>query len=152
MSSIFGNNIKISLFGESHGSIIGVTIDGLKAGIKLDIPYIEKEIQKRKSIASISTPRVEKDEIEIVSGFFNGYTTGTPLTVIVRNENTKSKDYQPELLRPSHADYSAYLKYNGYQDYRGGGHFSGRITLGVVIAGAICKQILENKTQQLSLF
>lgn len=145
MSSIFGKNIKISLFGESHGSVIGVTIDGLKAGIKLDIPYIEKEIQKRKSIASISTPRVEKDEIEIVSGFFNGYTTGTPLTVIVRNENTKSKDYQPELLRPSHADYSAYLKYNGYQDYRGGGHFSGRITLGIVIAGAICKQILENK-------
>ena len=145
MSSIFGNNIKISLFGESHGSVIGVTIDGLKAGIKLDISYIEKEIQKRKSIASISTPRVEKDEIEIVSGFFNGYTTGTPLTVIVRNENTKSKDYQPELLRPSHADYSAYLKYNGFQDYRGGGHFSGRITLGIVIAGAICKQILENK-------
>lgn len=145
MSSIFGNNIKISLFGESHGSVIGVTIDGLKAGIKLDISYIEKEIQKRKSISSISTPRVEKDEIEIVSGFFNGYTTGTPLTVIVRNENTKSKDYQPELLRPSHADYSAYLKYNGYQDYRGGGHFSGRITLGIVIAGAICKQILENK-------
>lgn len=145
MSSIFGNNIKISLFGESHGSVIGVTIDGLKAGIKLDISYIEKEIQKRKSISSISTPRVEKDEIEIVSGFFNGYTTGSPLTVIVRNENTKSKDYQPELLRPSHADYSAYLKYNGYQDYRGGGHFSGRITLGIVIAGAICKQILENK-------
>ena len=145
MSSIFGKNIKISLFGESHGSVIGVTINGLKAGLKLDIPYIEKEIQKRKSIASISTPRVEKDEIEIVSGFFNGYTTGTPLTVIVRNENTKSKDYQPELLRPSHADYSAYLKYNGYQDYRGGGHFSGRITLGIVIAGAICKQILENK-------
>ncbi len=145
MSSIFGNNIKISLFGESHGSVIGVTIDGLKAGIKLDISYIEKEIQKRKSISSISTPRVEKDEIEIVSGFFNGYTTGTPLTVIVKNENTKSKDYQPELLRPSHADYSAYLKYNGYQDYRGGGHFSGRLTLGIVIAGAICKQILENK-------
>ena len=145
MSSVIGKNINISLFGESHGPLIGVTINGLKAGIKLDIDYINKELQKRKSISSISTPRKETDEIEIVSGYFNGYTTGTSLTIIVKNENTKSRDYQPELLRPSHADYSAYLKYNGYQDYRGGGHFSGRLTVGIVIAGAICKQILENK-------
>ena len=145
MASVFGKNINVSLFGESHGPLIGVTINGLKSGIKLDIDYINKELQKRKSISSISTPRTEKDEIEIVSGYFNGYTTGTPLTIIVKNENTKSKDYQPNLLRPSHADYSAYLKYDGYQDYRGGGHFSGRLTTGIVIAGAICKQILENK-------
>ena len=145
MASVFGNNIKISLFGESHGPLIGVTINGLDAGIKLDIDYINKELQKRKSISSISTPRKENDEIEFVSGYFNGYTTGTALTAIVRNENTKSRDYQPTLLRPSHADYSAYLKYDGYQDYRGGGHFSGRLTVGIVIAGAICKQILENK-------
>ena len=145
MASVIGKNINISLFGESHGPLIGVTINGLKSGIKLDIDYINKELQKRRSISSISTPRVEKDEIEIVSGYFNGYTTGTPLTILVKNENTKSKDYQPNLLRPSHADYSAYLKYDGYQDYRGGGHFSGRLTTGIVIAGAICKKILEDK-------
>lgn len=145
MSSCTGKNIKITLFGESHGNLIGVTIDGLKAGIKLDLEYINKELEKRKSIGSISTPRKEKDELEIVSGFFNGYTTGTPLTILVKNENTKSSDYTPNILRPGHADYTAYLKYNGYQDYRGGGHFSGRMTVGIVIAGAICKQILENK-------
>lgn len=145
MASSTGKNIKITLFGESHGSLIGVTIEGLKSGIKLDLDYINNELQKRKSIGSISTPRKEKDEFEIVSGFFNGYTTGTPLTIIVKNENTRSTDYKPNILRPGHADYTAFLKYNGYQDYRGGGHFSGRLTVGIVIAGAICKQILENK-------
>lgn len=145
MASSTGKNIKITLFGESHGPQIGVTIEGLKSGIKLDLDYINNELQKRKSVGSISTPRKEKDEFEIVSGFFNGYTTGTPLTIIVKNENTKSTDYKPNILRPGHADYTAFLKYNGYQDYRGGGHFSGRLTVGIVIAGAICKQILENK-------
>ncbi len=145
MSSITGKNIQISLFGESHGSMIGVTIDGLKSGLKLDIDYIYNELEKRKSLKNISTPRKEADEFEIVSGYYNGYTTGTPLTILIKNENTKSKDYQPTLLRPGHADYTAYLKYQGYQDYRGGGHFSGRLTAGIVIAGAICKQILENK-------
>ena len=125
--------------------MIGVTIEGLKSGIKLDLDYVNNELQKRKSIGSISTPRKEKDEFEIVSGFFNGYTTGTPLAIIVKNENTRSTDYKPNILRPGHADYTAFLKYNGYQDYRGGGHFSGRLTVGIVIAGAICKQILENK-------
>ena len=145
MSSSAGKNIKITLFGESHGPLIGITIEGLKSGIKLDLDYITKELEKRKSVGNISTPRKEKDQFEIVSGFFNGYTTGTPLTVIVKNENTHSSDYKPNLLRPGHADYTAFLKYNGYQDYRGGGHFSGRLTVGIVIAGAICKQILEQK-------
>jgi len=145
MASSTGKNIKITLFGESHGSLIGVTIEGLKSGIKLDLDYINYELQKRKSIGSISTPRKEKDEFEIVSGFFNGYTTGTPLTIIVKNENTKSTDYKPNILRPGHADYTAFLKYNGYQDYRGGGHFSGRLTVGIVITGAICKSILEQR-------
>ena len=145
MSSSAGKNIKVTLFGESHGPMIGITIEGLKAGVKLDLDYITKELEKRKSVGNISTPRKEKDQFEIVSGFFNGYTTGTPLTVIVKNENTHSSDYKPNLLRPGHADYTAFLKYNGYQDYRGGGHFSGRLTVGIVIAGAICKQILEQK-------
>ena len=145
MSSSAGKNIKITLFGESHGPMIGITIEGLKSGIKLDLDYITKELEKRKSVGNISTPRKEKDQFEIVSGFFNGYTTGTPLTVIVKNENTHSSDYKPNLLRPGHADYTAFLKYNGYQDYRGGGHFSGRLTVGIVMAGEICKQILEQK-------
>lgn len=145
MASSTGKNIKITLFGESHGPLIGVTIEGIKSGIKLDLEYINNELLKRRSVKSLSTPRIEKDEFEIVSGYFNGYTTGTPLTIIVKNENTKSTDYKPNILRPGHADYTAFLKYNGYQDYRGGGHFSGRLTVGVVIAGAICKQILEQK-------
>ena len=92
MASSTGKNIKITLFGESHGSLIGVTIEGLKSGIKLDLDYISNELLKRRSLKNISTPRIEKDEFEIVSGYFNGFTTGTPLTVIVRNENTKSTD------------------------------------------------------------
>jgi len=145
MASSIGKNVKITLFGESHGPVIGVTIEGLKSGIKLDLEYINQELQKRKSIGNISTPRKEVDEFEIISGYFNGFTTGTPLTIIVKNENTKSTDYKPNILRPGHADYTGFLKYNGYQDYRGGGHFSGRLTVGIVIAGAVCKQILENK-------
>lgn len=145
MASTTGENIKITLFGESHGDLIGVTIDGLKAGIELDIDYIKRELEKRKPYGKISTTRKENDEFEIVSGYFNGYTTGTPLTVIVKNEDIKSTDYKPNILRPGHADYTAFLKYNGYQDFRGGGHFSGRMTVGLVIAGAICKQILERK-------
>ncbi len=145
MASSFGKNIHISLFGESHGEAIGVVIDGLKQGIMLDIDNIEKELNKRKPQGSISTSRQEKDSFKIISGYFNGYTTGTPLTILIPNEDTKSTDYQPNILRPGHADYTAFLKYDGYQDYRGGGHFSGRITAPIVIAGAICKQILLNK-------
>ena len=145
MSSSITKNIKLTLFGESHGPMIGITIEGLKPGIELNLEYINNELDKRRAYGSISTPRQEKDQFEIVSGYFNGFTTGTPLTIIVKNENTHSSDYKPNILRPGHADYTAFLKYNGYQDYRGGGHFSGRMTVGIVIAGAICKQILENK-------
>ncbi len=142
MSSMFGKNIKVSIFGESHGSAIGVTLNGVKAGLKLDYDFIKQEISRRKPLLEISTPRVEDDEFEILSGVFNDYTTGAPITIIVKNKNTISKHYDNDIMRPSHADYSAYVKYDGYNDYRGGGHFSGRITLAVVIAGAICKQIL----------
>lgn len=145
MASITGNNIKISLFGESHGEMVGVTINGLKAGIKLDTDYIKKELEKRKAVGPISTKRVESDDFSIISGYFNGYTTGAPLTIIVKNENVKSNDYKPNVLRPGHADYTSFLKYNGYQDYRGGGHLSGRMTVCLVCCGAICKQILESK-------
>ncbi len=145
MSSIIGKNLKLSLFGESHGGMVGVVIDGLKAGLKLDSEYIEKELDKRRSHNELSTARKEADKVEFISGYFNGFTTGTPLTLIIFNQDTSSSDYKPNLLRPGHADYTAFLKYDGYQDYRGGGHFSGRMTAPLVAAGAIFKQILENK-------
>lgn len=144
MSSIYGKNIKVSIFGESHGVMLGVTLNGIKPGVKLDIDFIKKEVARRKPIDILSTPRKEADEFEIVSGYFNGYTTGAPLTIVSYNKNTISKNYDKNIMRPSHADYTANVKYNGFQDYRGGGHFSGRITLLVVIAGAICKQVLNH--------
>lgn len=147
MKNTIGNNIQVSVFGESHGKAIGCVIDGLAAGIKLDLNYINQQLDLRKPKGKISTQRHEKDELNIVSGYFNGYTTGTPLTIIMENSNTKSKDYEKSknLMRPSHADYTGYTKYGGYNDYRGGGHFSGRLTAPLVAAGAIAKQILKSK-------
>lgn len=143
MSSTFGKNINISIFGESHGACVGVTLNNIKAGLKIDYDFIKSEINRRKPISDISTPRKEEDEFEVLSGVFNGFTTGSPITIIVKNNNTISKHYDNDIMRPSHADYSGFIKYNGFNDYRGGGHFSGRITLALVIAGAICKMILS---------
>jgi len=147
MASTFNKNLKITLFGESHGEAIGVTIDGIAPGIKLDLDFINAELDKRKAKGSISTKRHEKDEFKIISGFYNGYTTGTPLTFLIENQDKDSSKYSKfaSTPRPSHADYTGTLKYLGYQDYRGGGHFSGRITAPIVIVGAICKQILSKK-------
>lgn len=147
MQSVIGNSIKLSLFGESHGSMIGVVIDGLAPGIKLDTKFIQEQLDKRKPKGKISTQRHEEDDFKIVSGYFNGYTTGTPLCIMIENRAQKSKDYEKtrNLMRPSHADYTAEKKYLGYQDFRGGGHFSGRITAPLVAVGAICIQILREK-------
>lgn len=147
MKNNFGTNISMTIFGESHGPCIGITLDGLPAGFKIDLERIKKDMEKRKAKGSISTQRHEDDEVEIVSGFFNGYTTGTALTILIQNKNTQSKDYSDiqYRLRPGHADFSAYEKYHGFQDYRGGGHFSGRLTAPIVAAGSICRQILETK-------
>ena len=147
MGSIIGENIKLSLFGESHGEGVGVVIDGLPAGIKIDHEFIDFQLAKRRSFSSLSTSRVEKDEVKFLSGVFNGYTTGTPLTIFIKNENTNSSHYEEmkDLTRPGHADLTANLKYHGFQDYRGGGHFSGRLTAPLVVAGAIALKILENK-------
>lgn len=147
MKNNFGTNISMTIFGESHGPCIGITLDGLPAGFKIDLERIKEDMEKRKAKGSISTQRHEDDEVEIVSGFFNGYTTGTALTILIQNKNTKSKDYSDiqYRLRPGHADFSAYEKYHGFQDYRGGGHFSGRLTAPIVAAGSICRQILETK-------
>lgn len=147
MSNTIGNNIKLTLFGESHGEAIGCVIDGLPSGIKLDLDYIQHELDLRKPKGSISTSRKESDVFHIVSGLFEGYTTGTPLTILIYNEDQHSKDYSELRVkpRPGHADYTADIRYNGYQDYRGGGHFSGRITAPIVAAGAIFKQMLKEK-------
>lgn len=147
MKNSFGKNIQVTLFGESHGEMIGVVIDGLAPGIALDLDHIRKRMEQRKAKGRISTQRHEADEFHIVSGWFEGRTTGTPLTILIANTNTRSQDYEQTRyrLRPSHADYTAYEKYLGYQDFRGGGHFSGRITAPLVAAGAIAQQILESK-------
>ena len=145
MKNTFGNSITVTLFGESHGDAIGAVIDGLAPGIEIDENYINQKLDLRRPFGSISTQRVEGDKFSILSGVFNGYTTGTPIAIVIPNENTKSRDYekQKDIPRPSHADYSAELKYNGFQDYRGGGHFSGRITAALVAAGAIISKALS---------
>lgn len=148
MSGMWGSKIKLSIFGESHGNAIGITIDGLPAGFSIDMDKIMMEMARRAPGKSLlSTPRKESDIPEILSGYFEGKTTGTPLCAIIRNSNTKSKDYSKlkDVMRPGHADYTGAIRYKGFNDYRGGGHFSGRITAPLVFAGAICKQILEVK-------
>lgn len=147
MKSAIGQCIELSLFGESHGEAIGVVIQGLPSGILIDQVWMQKQMEKRKPKGKISTQRQEADIPEIVSGVFEGRTTGTPLCILIRNENMRSKDYSKmrNIPRPSHADYTAEIKYLGYQDYRGGGHFSGRITAPLVAAGAIFLQMLKSK-------
>ncbi len=148
MSGVWGNKIKYSIFGESHGKGIGIVIDGLEAGIELDLQYIEDEMKRRAPGRNkMSTERAEKDVFEILSGFFQGKTTGTPLCAVIYNNDTKSRDYSKvkDNMRPGHADYTGYLKYKGFNDFRGGGHFSGRITAPLTFAGSIAKQILERE-------
>ena len=147
MKNTFGNSVSITLFGESHGEYIGAVLDGLAPGINIDKDYIKHMLTLRRPDGKISTPRKEKDEFRIVSGVINGKTTGTPVTILIPNENTNSSDYAElkTVARPSHADYTAQCKYHGFQDSRGGGHFSGRITAALVAAGAICKYALEQK-------
>lgn len=147
MKNTFGNNVSVTLFGESHGEAIGAIIDGLPAGVEVDEAFITHQLDLRRPFGKISTPRQEADRFSIVSGVFNGKTTGTPICVIIPNENTKSGDYSKNYgkARPGHADYTAYVKYNGSEDYRGGGHFSGRITAGLVAGGAIALDLLKKK-------
>ncbi|MGM9858306.1 MAG: chorismate synthase [Bacilli bacterium] len=145
MSNTFGKQIKVTLFGESHGPKIGAVIDGLTPGIFVDEEKIKECLALRRPSGPHETARVEEDEFEIVSGLFNHYTTGAPLCILVKNNNVHSKDYEinKNLARPSHADYVAHEKYHGFEDYRGGGHFSGRVTVAIVAAGAIILQALD---------
>ena len=147
MKNTFGNNVAITIFGESHGEYIGAVLDGLAPGVKVDEDFIRAQLSLRRPSGQISTPRVERDKFSIVSGVFEGYTTGSPICILIPNENTKSKDYSKtkDLARPGHADYTAECKYHGFQDYRGGGHFSGRVTAALVAAGAIAIAALREK-------
>ena len=147
MRNTFGSNVAVTLFGESHGEAIGCVLDGLAPGIKIDEKYIAEKLALRRPAGVISTARREKDEYKIVSGVFGGFTTGAPLCIVIPNADIKSSDYDElkNLARPGHADLTAQIKYNGFQDYRGGGHFSGRLTAPIVAAGAICLSALEAK-------
>lgn len=148
MSSITGNKLKISIFGESHGEGIGVVIDGLPSGIELDLNYINTQMKRRTpGLSSLSTQRKEADNYRILSGFFENKTTGTPLCALIFNEDKVSNDYidLKSKMRPGHSDYTGFVKYQGYNDYRGGGHFSGRLTAPLMFAGSIAMQILESK-------
>ena len=140
----FGNKFRVSIFGESHGERIGVTLDGVLPGIPLSEEDFTQDLLRRKAGALGTTPRVESDLLEIVSGVYEGHTTGAPLTILFRNENTRSEDYEQfrKHPRPGHADFTANLKFGGFNDPRGGGHFSGRLTLGIVAAGVVAKKML----------
>ena len=147
MKNTFGTSVTVTIFGESHGAYIGAVLDGLAPGIAVEQDYIARMLTLRRPAGKISTPRQENDRFEIISGVVNGKTTGTPITILIPNENVKSGDYaqMQTIARPSHADYTAECKYHGFQDARGGGHFSGRITAALVAVGAICKYALEQK-------
>jgi len=147
MKNTFGNSISLTLFGESHGEMIGAVLDGLAPGLTVDEDVIRHQLDLRRPAGKISTARHEEDAFRIVSGVFNGKTTGTPLTILIPNTAQNSKDYSAtrSLARPGHADFTAYAKYHGYEDYRGGGHFSGRVTAALVAAGAILITALREK-------
>lgn len=146
MASVFGKNVKISIFGQSHSSAIGVTIDGLPAGFKIDMDELSSFLARRApGNSQYATPRKEADAPEFLSGLVDGVTCGAPLTAIIRNTNTRPGDYRnlADVPRPGHADFTANVKYNGFQDPTGGGHFSGRLTAPLCIAGGIILQILK---------
>lgn len=147
MKNSFGRSVILTLFGESHGRGIGTVLDGLAPGITVDEDFIRSQLSLRRPVGDISTPRSEPDNFVIESGVFGGKTTGTPICIVIPNENTRSKDYSElrSKARPGHADFAAYTKYHGFEDYRGGGHFSGRITAGIVAAGAVAISALKNK-------
>ncbi len=145
MKNTFGNSIKLTLFGESHGAAIGAVLDGLAAGVKIGTESIAAALARRRPSGALDTSRREPDEFSIVSGVFEGRTTGTPLCIIIPNKDTRSGDYNEGIARPSHADFAANAKYHGFEDYRGGGHFSGRVTAALVACGAILSDMLGEK-------
>ena len=142
--NVFGNLLRVSIFGESHGDLVGITLDGCPAGININMEEFNTDLSRRKSGKIGTTPRKELDQPEFVSGIYQDRTTGAPITILFRNQNTKSKDYRDFLQkpRPGHADFTSHQKFGGFNDHRGSGHFSGRLTLGLVAAGIIAKKII----------
>lgn len=148
MSSTYGEKLRLSIFGQSHGAAIGMTLDGIPAGLPVDLEQLQAFLNRRApGRGDYATPRSEADMPEFLSGIVDGYTCGAPIAAIIRNTNTRSKDYSQlkDCPRPGHADYTAQIKYKGFQDVAGGGHFSGRLTAPLCIAGGLCKQWLEAK-------
>ena len=145
MSSTYGDNLKLSIFGQSHGAAIGMTLDGIPAGNKVDLEELQAFLNRRAPGQSdFSTPRKEADRPEFLAGILDGFTCGAPIAAVIANTNTRSGDYDNVRMvpRPGHADYTARVKYGGYEDTSGGGHFSGRLTAPLCIAGGLCKQWL----------
>lgn len=147
MKNSFGQSVIVTLFGESHGKAIGAILDGMAPGIPVDEAFIAHQMDLRRSVSSLSTARREADKVLLLSGVKDGLTTGTPITFMIENADTHSSDYEAlrTVARPGHADYTAYMKYHGFSDTRGGGHFSGRITAGLVAAGAVAISALREK-------
>ena len=146
MSSTYGENLKLSIFGQSHGPAIGMTLDGIPAGLPVDVEKLQQFLNRRAPGQNDwSTPRKEEDRPEFLAGLLDGYTCGAPIAAVIHNKNTRSGDYAnlKDCPRPGHADYTAQVKYGGFQDAAGGGHFSGRLTAPLCIAGGLCKQWLE---------
>lgn len=148
MSSTYGEKIKLSIFGQSHGAAIGMTLDGIPAGLPVDTEILQEFLNRRApGQNSFSTPRREEDRPEFLAGILNGFTCGAPIAAVIHNKNTRSGDYANlmDCPRPGHADYTAQVKYGGYQDVAGGGHFSGRLTAPLCVAGGLCKQWLAKE-------
>ncbi|MBR3561058.1 MAG: chorismate synthase [Oscillospiraceae bacterium] len=145
MKNTFGSSVAVTLFGESHGAAVGAVLDGMAPGVPVDETFIARQLELRRPFGTISTARREPDAFEIVSGVFEGRTTGTPLCILLRNTDTDSAAYRRDQARPGHADYTARVKYHGFADYRGGGHFSGRVTAALVAAGAIALTALRGR-------
>lgn len=147
MRNTFGSHVSVTLFGESHGTAVGAVVDGLAPGIPVDEDFIRRQLTLRRPVGALSTPRQESDPFVIESGVYNGKTTGAPILIRIPNSDTKSGDYTPFTAtpRPGHADYTAKIKFGGYADPRGGGHFSGRLTAAIVAAAALVIPALEKK-------
>ena len=147
MKNTIGSSVTVTLFGESHGEVVGAVLDGLTPGVRIDEDDIRAKLSLRRPVGKISTARVEDDEFSIVSGVYQGRTTGTPLCILIPNTKQRSSDYDPSSFvpRPGHADLTGFYKYHGFEDRRGGGHFSGRLTAPIVAAGAIAQGMLKKK-------
>ncbi len=153
MSSTYGNHLKLSIFGQSHGKAIGMTLDGIPAGLPVDLNALQSFLNRRApGQHEYDTPRKEEDRPEFLSGILDGFTCGAPIAAVIYNQNTRSGDYSnlKDCPRPGHADYTAQIKYGGYQDIAGGGHFSGRLTAALCIAGGLCKQWLAQRGIQIA--